>query len=101
MNHPNLLFFDNKSESEKAAAKLCFLQLLAVARKHGYSEYRTHLDCMDAVPEQFDFNSHIHRGIVEQLKDCIDLNGILVPGKSGIWPERYRDMRQSPEQVKI
>ncbi|KAH7165437.1 FAD binding domain-containing protein [Dactylonectria macrodidyma] len=101
MNHLNLLFFDNTSTAQKVAAKRCFLQLLASAREHGYSEYRTHLDFMDVVSDQFDFNGHIHRRFVEQLKDCIDPNGILAPGKSGIWPTKYRGLRRSIEQTKL
>ena len=30
---------------------------------------------------------------METLKDAIDPNGILAPGKSGIWPKQYRGNR--------
>ena len=29
----------------------------------------------------------------ETIKDTLDPNGILAPGKSGIWPRRYREDR--------
>ena len=35
--------------------------LIADAREHGYGEYRTHLDYMDAVAETYDFNGHALR----------------------------------------
>lgn len=28
----------------------------------------------------------------EQMKDQLDPNGILSPGRSGVWPRRYRDL---------
>lgn len=31
--------------------------------------------------------------IIAQLKDCIDPNGILAPGRGGIWPKNLRDER--------
>ncbi|KAE8336589.1 hypothetical protein BDV24DRAFT_168159 [Aspergillus arachidicola] len=94
LNHLNLLLFDNDSNEQRKAAHECFLELLASAKQFGYSEYRTHLNFMDDVADQFDFNNHIHRRFVEQLKDTIDPEGILAPGKSGIWPKQYRGLRK-------
>jgi 4-cresol dehydrogenase (hydroxylating) len=67
--------------------------LIADAREHGYGEYRTHLDYMDAVAATYDFNNHALRRLNERIKDILDPAGILAPGKSGIWPAAYRQER--------
>jgi 4-cresol dehydrogenase (hydroxylating) len=61
----------------------------------GYAEYRTHLSYMDEVAATFDFNGHALRRLNETVKDALDPNGILAPGRNGIWPERYRGQRGS------
>lgn len=99
INHLNILFYDNDSEIQKRNAHLCFLDLLAAAREHGYSEYRTHLNFMEDVADQFDFNDHIHRRFVERLKETVDPNGIMAPGKSGIWPRKYREEREARDHM--
>ena len=34
--------------------------------------------------------SHILRRFHEQLKDAIDPDGIVAPGRGGVWPRRFR-----------
>ncbi len=46
---------------------------------------------MDDVAEAYSFNHHAMRRLHEKLKDALDPNGVLSPGKSGIWPRRLRD----------
>ena len=58
------------------------------AAKLGYGEYRAHLDFMDLVAQQYDFNNHALLRLNEKLKNALDPNGILSPGKQGIWPGR-------------
>jgi 4-cresol dehydrogenase (hydroxylating) len=57
----------------------------------GYGEYRAHLDFMDLAADQYSFNDHAYRRFAEQIKDAIDPNGILSPGRHGIWPRAYRE----------
>ena len=64
------------------------------AAKEGYGEYRAHLDFMDLAAEQYSFNGHAYMRFAETIKDALDPNGILSPGKQGIWPRSYREARR-------
>jgi 4-cresol dehydrogenase (hydroxylating) len=68
-----------------------FERLVEVSAENGWAEYRTHIAFMDKVAEMYSFNDHAMRRFQETLKDAVDPNGILAPGKSGIWPRRLRD----------
>jgi 4-cresol dehydrogenase (hydroxylating) len=59
----------------------------------GYGEYRTHLSYMDEVADTFSYNDHALRRFNERVKDAIDPNGILAPGRNGIWPAAWRKER--------
>jgi FAD/FMN-containing dehydrogenase len=68
-----------------------FERLVQVSAENGWGEYRTHVAFMDHVAETYSFNDHALRRFHETLKDAVDPNGILSPGKSGIWPKHLRD----------
>jgi 4-cresol dehydrogenase (hydroxylating) len=48
---------------------------------------------MDLVADSYDFNGGALRKLNEKVKDALDPNGILAPGKSGIWPKNLAGER--------
>jgi hypothetical protein len=48
---------------------------------------------MDQIMRTYNWNDGALLKFNELLKDAIDPNGILMPGKSGVWPQQYRDER--------
>ena len=65
-------------------------RLTAVYAEHGWGEYRSSIGFMDAAAASFDFNYGAQRRLHERLKDALDPNGVLMPGKYGIWPRDRR-----------
>jgi len=67
-----------------------FKRLIQVAAEHGWGEYRTHTAFMETVMNAYSYNNHALRRFHETIKDAVDPNGILSPGKCGIWPKHLR-----------
>ncbi len=90
MIHVALIVFDTKNEAQTREAYAATKAMLGPAAELGYGEYRSHLDFMDEVASLYDFNDNVQRRFAEKIKDCVDPNGILSPGKQGIWPAGMR-----------
>jgi 4-cresol dehydrogenase (hydroxylating) len=86
----NLMLYDRDDAELTGRTRELFRVLVEDSAKAGYCEYRTHLTYMDQVARTFDFNGHALLRLNETVKDALDPNGILAPGKSGIWPRRLR-----------
>ena len=82
----NAMIFDKDSPEMMAKIDPFFRTLVADAKANGYGEYRTHLDYMDLVRDTYDWNGGSLWNLNRTVKDALDPNGILAPGKSGIWP---------------
>lgn len=71
-------------QEEARVHQLC-RHLLRDGAQQGYLPYRTHVSYMDDLAARLDFNDFAFGKFVGLVKDTLDPNGVLSPGKSGIW----------------
>jgi len=84
-------FYTSRSDkAENKRVKEAFEHLVRVGAQHGYTEYRTAPLFQDLVASTYSFNDNALLRFHERLKDAIDPNGILAPGRAGVWPRHLR-----------
>jgi 4-cresol dehydrogenase (hydroxylating) len=81
------------SPAGKLAATAKLREVLKENAKLGYGDYRAPPILQDDVADQYSYNNFVLRRFNEQLKDAIDPNGIISPGRAGVWPASFRSMR--------
>jgi hypothetical protein len=85
---------ENTPEGKIKSAQL-LRRILEENAKRGYGDYRAPPMLQDDVSDQYSFNNHVLRRFNETLKNAIDPNGIISPGRAGIWPVAYSALRGS------
>ena len=84
----NQLLYDKDNADMMGRVDAMFRALVADASAHHYGEYRTHIDYMDLVANSYDFNDRALLRLNDKVKHALDPNGVVAPGKSGIWGAR-------------
>lgn len=82
--------FNRDDPTSRKRTLSCMRAMIDDAAAKGYGEYRTHLALMDQIAGTYNWNDNALMKFNQRIKDTLDPNGILGPGKSGIWPARYR-----------
>lgn len=87
------IMFDASNPKQAAAAGRLFKEAHAHLGTKGYGLYRAHVAFMDEVQQAQGFNQQALLRLSECVKDALDPQGILAPGKQGIWPKAMRRAR--------
>jgi 4-cresol dehydrogenase (hydroxylating) len=90
LHHVVELVFDRRDPAVRKRAHDLFALMVREAAAAGYGEYRTHISFMDQIAATYNWNDNALMKLNQLLKDALDPNGIIAPGKQGIWPARYR-----------
>ncbi|KAJ9133282.1 Vanillyl alcohol oxidase [Pleurostoma richardsiae] len=86
----NIIYDRSDDEMKRRAVKL-MREMISECAERGFGEYRTHLLFADQVARTYSWNNQALLRFNETIKDALDPNGILSPGRNGIWPRKYRD----------
>lgn len=81
---------------EEARMHELYRNLMQDGFDQGYMPYRTHVEYMDDLAMQLDFNNSAHTRFTGLMKDILDPNGVLSPGKSGIWNRGVSQVQPDP-----
>jgi 4-cresol dehydrogenase (hydroxylating) len=81
LHHIIALLFDKSDPAQEKKADECYRELVTEFGKKGWASYRTGVNSMGLVAEQY---GKVNRDFNALLKNAIDPNHILSPGKSGI-----------------
>ncbi|MGY0632802.1 FAD-binding oxidoreductase [Luteimonas sp. A478] len=85
------VFVSRSDKAHNSKAVQDFYDLIRIAADQGWTEYRTAPVFQDAVAGTYSYNNNMLLRFQEQLKDAADPEGIIAPGRGGIWPRRYRE----------
>jgi FAD/FMN-containing dehydrogenase len=82
-----------RDPERNAVSRSIYGQLVDRCGANGWGCYRTSPAFQEQVVNQYSYNDHSLLKFQEKLKDSIDPNGIISPGRYGIWPAKMRNNR--------
>jgi 4-cresol dehydrogenase (hydroxylating) len=82
MHHVIDVLFDRTDAAQTAATNACFSELLHEFAAEGYGVYRANTAFQEEVATLY---GEVKRDVNQKIKRALDPNGIIAPGKSGIW----------------
>jgi 4-cresol dehydrogenase (hydroxylating) len=85
-----IMFPIGKDKVMNAKMRRAFVRWVELAAARGWAEYRAPAIFQDEVAKTYSFNNNALTRLRETIKDAVDPNGILSPGRYGVWPKHLR-----------
>jgi 4-cresol dehydrogenase (hydroxylating) len=85
-----IMFPIGKDKVMNGKMRAAFEKWVQLCADRGWGEYRTPSVFQDAVAKVYSYNNGSLTRMRETIKDALDPNGILSPGRYGVWPKRLR-----------
>jgi len=85
-----IMFPIGRDKAMNAKMRNAFTRWVELAAAKGWAEYRAPAIFQDVVADTYSFNNHALTRLRETIKDAVDPNGILSPGRYGVWPKHLR-----------
>jgi 4-cresol dehydrogenase (hydroxylating) len=85
-----IMFPIGRDKVMNAKMRAAFEKWVQLAAARGWAEYRAPAAFQDLVANTYSYNNHSLRRMRETIKDALDPNGILSPGRYGVWPKHLR-----------
>jgi 4-cresol dehydrogenase (hydroxylating) len=82
-----------RDPAKNAASRALYERILDRTAELGMGTYRTNPAFQELAVSKYSFNDNALLKYQEKLKDSIDPNGIISPGRYGIWPASMRGNR--------
>ncbi len=85
-----IMFPIGKDKVMNAKMRAAFEKWVQLAAEKGWAEYRAPAAFQDLVANTYSYNNGSLTRMRETIKDALDPNGILSPGRYGVWPKHLR-----------
>jgi (+)-pinoresinol hydroxylase len=82
-----------RDPAKNARSRALFQKVMDRCAEHGWVSYRTNPAFQDLLISKYSFNNNSLLRFQEKLKDSVDPNGIMSPGRYGLWPANMRKNR--------